>query len=352
MPPKVSTRSKAVAPAQAPTAATAASSTRAPVQVADNANTTAMEEDPDLADYDLDEIMADVQKLASDPMPTTPGQISDASDDDDSEDAEPEESDQALLERLQRERQELNTKWQTATRKMARKTATYEEAKAAEALVLEKDEEIAMLNRISGTERPQEEKTTTSAPEKKGNDDQLILKVPKDTPRFNTGSNVRQFLVGVKDSITAYVGQERFERDCQRYLCFLTQSPSHRRQLDDELDARKGEKLTWKELETLFLRIAMPVRERMDEIRNIIGLGRKSNETYRQFALRINHDVTMLGIKDDNEVIIDSLMDKVPDTVYNDMLLMLRMEKKSRCHFTSIKDFTDILSDMAGPTMD
>jgi hypothetical protein len=90
----------------------------------------------------------------------------------------------------------------------------------------------------------------------------------------------------------------------------------------------------------------------MEEIRKIVGLGRKSNETYRQFALRIHHDVTMLGIKDDNEVIIDALLDKVPDGVYNDMLITLRISKNARCRFTSIKDFTDILSDMAGPTMD
>lgn len=316
-------------------------------------------------DYDEDAIMEDVAAITSASgnevhLPDTPGRLQDDEDEDlldesnefaDNLVEELQETDDALLATLHLEREELVSTWRIVVRRMAKKLATLSEANDADTKVKEIDQKIAMVKKLSQSEQPMDEDSTDKA-EKKGKNEQLVLKIPPDMPRFDKGSNTRTFLVELRDSITAYVGRDRFERDCQRYLSYAIRSSTHRHQLDEELEARKDEKISWKELEIMFLRIAMPVRERMDEIRKIIGLGRKSNETYRQFALRVHHDVTMLGIKDDNEVIIDSLLDKVPDDVYNTMLLTLRLEKRTRCRFTSIHDFTEILSDMVGPTMD
>ncbi|KAF9921750.1 hypothetical protein BGZ67_000272 [Mortierella alpina] len=95
----------------------------------------------------------------------------------------------------------------------------------------------------------------------------------------------------------------------------------------------------------------MPPRQRMVEIKNIVDMGRELDESYRQFAMRVQRDILMLGIEDSNSVILDSLQHKVPDDIYNTMLIALRIEKQ-RTKFTSIKEYNDILFQMSGPTTD
>ncbi|KAF9554522.1 hypothetical protein EC968_009597, partial [Mortierella alpina] len=355
MPPKVSTRSKTAAPAAEANAPAASSSGTSAVRFQDPA-TIDPDYDPDFVDEDMD--MEEVAGMSAtnnneEELPSTPGHLPEEDDDDlndESNTDNPVESDEELLFNLHLEREVRVSQWEALVRKMAKGQATVSEAEAAEAKVSDVDKQIAMMMKIgANAQSPQEE--PTDKPETKGKTEQLVLKIPKNMPHFKRNDNARTFLVELKDIITAYAGRERFEQDCARYLSYAIHS-DFRRQLDDELEARQGDKITWKELEAMFLRMVMPVKDRMEEIRGIIALGRRSNETYRQFALRIHHDVTLLGIKDDNEVIIDSLQDKVPDGVFNDMLITLRIAKQSRCRFTSIKDFTDILSDMAGPTVD
>ncbi|KAF9270948.1 hypothetical protein BGZ68_004542, partial [Mortierella alpina] len=63
----------------------------------------------------------------------------------------------------------------------------------------------------------------------------------------------------------------------------------------------------------------MAPRQRMVEIKNIVDMGREHDESYRQFAMRVQRDIMMLGIEDNNSVILDSLQYKVPNYVLSNM---------------------------------
>jgi hypothetical protein len=162
-------------------------------------------------------------------LPDTPGLLQDDEDEDlldesnefaDNLVEELQETDDALLATLHLEREELVSTWRTVVRRMAKKLATLSEANDADTKVKEIDQKIAMVKKLSQSEQPMDEDSTDKA-EKKGKNEQLVLKIPPDMPRFDKGSNTRTFLVELRDSITAYVGRDRFERDCQRYLKVL-----------------------------------------------------------------------------------------------------------------------------------
>ncbi|KAF9944863.1 hypothetical protein BGZ70_004270, partial [Mortierella alpina] len=255
-------------------------------------------------------------------------------------------TDQELLQRLNEERKGLLEAKHAAVRRLAAGRASREEAEAAVLAVADKDRSIALMREMLMETPPVGQPSTST--KGKGNYEELPLKLPPGLTKFGKESNARLFLSELKSTITAYVGNNRFAKDAARYLRYYS-GEMYRRQLDDELDPRENETIEWKELESIFLRITMPPRQRMIEIKNIVEMGRNPGESYRLFSMRIQRDIMMLGIEDTNSVILDSLMYKVPDDIYNTMLLSLRLEEK-KTKFTSIEQYTDVLGRMSGPT--
>ncbi|KAF9554052.1 hypothetical protein EC968_009936, partial [Mortierella alpina] len=223
--------------------------------------------------------------------------------------AAPTGEDQRRLQNLHEERALLRNNLATVVRRLADKQATLEEATAAKDAVTRKDLEIQLMKEVLQSEPPAghsegNEKEETDLKE----EPERYLKFPTTgVPKFQDGDNAREFLAELQSTLTAYAGEQRFNKDAQRYLYYYTQGYNHRRRLQDELRKRKHESLTWEDLESIFIRITMPPTNRIDEIRKIVDTGREFNETYRQFAMRVQRDVLLLGIEDSNSVILDAL---------------------------------------------
>ncbi|KAF9984731.1 hypothetical protein BGZ80_008216, partial [Entomortierella chlamydospora] len=176
----------------------------------------------------------------------------------------------------------------------------------------------------------------------------LSLKITADMPRFESNSDPREFLDKVKHLVTAYIGRESFEKYCDRYLSYLTVSEFHRQLLEEEFNQRT-EPLTWDACETIFLRIALNEQERIAQVKALLETGRKDNESFRQFAMRIARDIRIYGVKDDNEMVLTLLGATVSDDLLNQMVTRLQARKPDAVTFTSISDFTKTLSGFVGP---
>ncbi|KAI7816111.1 hypothetical protein BC939DRAFT_497650 [Gamsiella multidivaricata] len=175
------------------------------------------------------------------------------------------------------------------------------------------------------------------------------LKVTKDMPRFKNDSDPRAFLDQVKHIVCAYVGDDMFEDQCSRYLSYLTVSSFHSQALKEEFAKRPKTKLTWDECEAIFLKIALTEQERIEQIKQLLPTGRESRETYRQFAMRISRDIRIYGVKDDNEMVLTLLSATVSPDTLNNMVARLHVRKGAAVDFTSINDFTSVLSGLVGP---
>ncbi|KAF9969073.1 hypothetical protein BGZ75_003158, partial [Mortierella antarctica] len=133
---------------------------------------------------------------------------------------------------------------------------------------------------------------------------------------------------------------ERFDELSQRYLLYLTKSKFHRHLLEDELNKHKGTKLTWEQCETIFLRVALSDDERHNQVIELLNAGRKPNESYKRFAMRISRDIRVYGIADNSEMVLSILRRTVPNIVLDQMILMLKFTKgPTQREFKSITDF-------------
>ncbi|KAG0352137.1 hypothetical protein BGZ54_002952, partial [Gamsiella multidivaricata] len=175
------------------------------------------------------------------------------------------------------------------------------------------------------------------------------LKVTKSMPRFKNGGDPRAFLDQVKHTVCACVGDDMFEDQCSRYLSHLTVSPFHSQALKEEFAKRSKSKLTWDECEAIFLKIALTEQERIEQIKQLLITGRENRESYRQFAMRIARDIRIYGVKDDNEMVLTLLSATMSPDALNNMVTRLHVEKGASADFTSINDFTRVLSGLVGP---
>ncbi|KAG0011963.1 hypothetical protein BGZ81_001847 [Podila clonocystis] len=130
------------------------------------------------------------------------------------------------------------------------------------------------------------------------------LKVPTDAPRFLPGTVPRLFLDDLQSKVSAFIGQDAFDEDCERYLLYLTNVPHIRTSVKDSLAAltRDPALSHWEWCEALFLLHALSEHERMMELNNLLGMGLLPGETYQQFAIRVARDTRIYGVKDDNEI--------------------------------------------------
>ncbi|KAG0284215.1 hypothetical protein BGZ98_006005, partial [Dissophora globulifera] len=161
----------------------------------------------------------------------------------------------------------------------------------------------------------------------------------------------REFLDNLKSKVSTYVGQPVFERTCSRYMLYLTKSDSHRQALEEEFDKRKNEQLSWETCEAIFLRVALTEEERINQMMDLLKAGRRRDETYSQFAMRIARDIKVYGIKDDNEVVLSLLASAVSNDALNMMLIRFTAEsgEKGVRRFVSINAFVKTMSDLIGP---
>jgi len=172
-------------------------------------------------------------------------------------------------------------------------------------------------------------------------------------PRFEKESDPRTFLADLKHTVSAYVGDQAFTLQCGRYLKYLTKSEFHRQALDKEYEkkgSKDGYNISWDDCETIFLKVSMTEQERIGKIQQLCAAGRESNESYREFAMRIDRDIRVYGIKDDNEMVLSLLASLVKPTTLDTMQLTLRLEKNdANAEFTSVCDFIRIMGGMNGP---
>ncbi|KAF9897122.1 hypothetical protein BX616_006152, partial [Lobosporangium transversale] len=176
------------------------------------------------------------------------------------------------------------------------------------------------------------------------------LKVTDDMPRYTLGSSPRKFLDDVRHVVCTYVGRETFEKSCDRYLLYLTISDYHRRYLEQELKKLPEDQKTWEKCEATFLKIALTEQERTSQFNKLLEKGRGAHETYHQFAMRLDRDVRVYGVRDDNDMVISMLQATMNNHTLHIMIAMLQNYKKQYVtSFTHISDFIKILGNLQGP---
>ncbi|KAF9274298.1 hypothetical protein BGZ68_000786, partial [Mortierella alpina] len=162
----------------------------------------------------------------------------------------------------------------------------------------------------------------------------------------------RQFLDQLKHMVMPFVGKELFDANCDRYLSYLVINEYHQQCLEFEFNKKRqeGKTLTWEECEIVFLKIALSEQERVKQIKTLLETGREEHESYRQFAMRIARDMRLYGIKDDNEMVLSLLSATVTPDTFNMMVTRLQvLNQSAEMRFTSISDFTKIMSNLIGP---
>lgn len=271
-------------------------------------------------------------------------------------------SNEELLQRMNSERQSLLARKAALGRELA--LATSNEVMAAhEASLGFAEQEIALLEKrmhyLLGAIRDAAAIYDPLVPEISSrhgtdtlsatlDDAEVSLKITRDMPRFNKNDNPREFLDQVQHIVSAYVGQATFEKECTRYVLYLTTSDYHRNRFKEELARRAVSKLAWDECESVFLGISLTEQERIEQIKALLETGREAKESYREFAMRVSRDIRVYGVKDDNEMVLTLLGATVPCDILNFMQLRLFVEKGIN-KFVSVNDFTNILSTMVGP---
>lgn len=118
----------------------------------------------------------------------------------------------------------------------------------------------------------------------------------------------------MKQTVSSYIGDERFAYDGHRYLRYLTANTQNYNKLILELDKLK-ETSTWEQCEFLFIKVTMDQQQRINELLNLLSLGMKADETYAQFSHRVGRDACIYGISENNEIIIAQLLEVMPKVV-------------------------------------
>ncbi|KAG0369173.1 hypothetical protein BC939DRAFT_470806 [Gamsiella multidivaricata] len=188
-------------------------------------------------------------------------------------------------------------------------------------------------------------------PTAKGIEYQKPLEITKDMSMFQTGSDPRQFLDELECTVCAVVGEQVFANLCGRYLMVFTGKPDVLRLLMEELNKRVNEKLSWDTCQTIFLRITLTDSERCRRINELLSTGRFSNESCRQYGLRIGRELRIHGCPDDDLNILAILKSTVPPMALLNMTTHLILQRR-KMGFTSLKEFTEILSGLDGPAAD
>ncbi|KAF9179083.1 hypothetical protein BGZ51_004077 [Haplosporangium sp. Z 767] len=88
---------------------------------------------------------------------------------------------------------------------------------------------------------------------------------------------------------------------------------------------------------------------RIAQFKQLLEIRRMEKESYRQFAMRIARDIRICGIKDDNELVLSLLSATVNPETFNLMVTRLHILKRKEATFTSIADFTKVMSGLTGP---
>ncbi|KAF9301664.1 hypothetical protein BGZ74_006427, partial [Mortierella antarctica] len=178
------------------------------------------------------------------------------------------------------------------------------------------------------------------------------LKVPTDAPRFLPGTVPRLFLDGLQSKVSAFIGQDAFDEDCERYLLYLTNVPHIRTSVKDSLAAMTRDPALshWEWCEALFLLHALSEHERMMELNNLLAMGLLPGETYQQFAIRVARDTRIYGVKDDNEIVLASLSNSLPSETLNLILFSHRISRGDiDAKISSIITLTEYMKRLVGP---
>ncbi|KAG0012097.1 hypothetical protein BGZ81_001774 [Podila clonocystis] len=178
------------------------------------------------------------------------------------------------------------------------------------------------------------------------------LKVPTDVARYLSGSVPWLFLDDLHSKVSAFVGEDVFEEDCERYLHYLTDVSHIRTSVKDTLAAAtRDPALThWEWCEAVFLRHALSEHERMMELNKLLAGGLLPMETYQQFVICVTRDTRIYGVKDDNEIVLASLANSLPSEILNLILFSHCISRGDLdAQMSSVIAFTEYMKRLVGP---
>ncbi|KAF9083977.1 hypothetical protein BGX29_002805, partial [Mortierella sp. GBA35] len=129
------------------------------------------------------------------------------------------------------------------------------------------------------------------------------------------------------------------------------QDEQTRQQFNDELTHHGSSSLTWEECEVAFVDSVLTPKERFDTVARVAEIGRRSKESYRNFALRLQRSVRVYRIDDGNTTVLSGILRSMPSLELN--LIKGAIQKAGTSLFEvkmdSINEILSVISAMEGP---
>ena len=193
------------------------------------------------------------------------------------------------------------------------------------------------------------ESDSESSSDDSESEDNRQLIIPKEAPRYYEGDNVKAFLDSFHVDMPSLLGPKKFDKLCKRYLIVLTKCKIIKKALMDEFETEGLEHPTWEQCEVIFMRVAMSEDDRTVQMMSAISSGRAAHETYKQFALRMLHDVNLYGIIDKNEMVVSLIRAGLNDEAKNN--LANKLANKSKEKYTSVIELLKDIKTLSGPSL-
>ncbi|KAF9081435.1 hypothetical protein BGX29_004529, partial [Mortierella sp. GBA35] len=233
-----------------------------------------------------------------------------------------------------------------------------------ERIVCQKTDEHARFAAALSLGQPKASTTTspTSATATVATSDSKKLTLDSGTPRFGDaklgkGQTYRVipdphlFLDSFKTYCENSYGEAPFLASAQRLLCMAIQDEQTRQQFNDELTHHGSSSLTWEECEVAFVDSVLTPKERFDTVARVAEIGRRSKESYRNFALRLQRSVRVYRIDDGNTTVLSGILRSMPSLELN--LIKGAIQKAGTSLFEvkmdSINEILSVISAMEGP---
>ncbi|KAF9577471.1 hypothetical protein BGW38_007294, partial [Lunasporangiospora selenospora] len=174
--------------------------------------------------------------------------------------------------------------------------------------------------------------------------------IPKHVIRYDgKRQTARAFLSQFRRLLTAHLGAERFEQQCERLMVLCIDEEHYAIQFQEGLKPFPAESRGWTICQQVFINACLTQAQRDEEVERLTRIGMFELETYQNFAIRIERDLHVYGVKDDNDLILNQLEKSIGTMTYNQMLTNHRFTNPMARSFTKLSDFLTECKMLKGP---
>ncbi|KAF9581919.1 hypothetical protein BGW38_000896 [Lunasporangiospora selenospora] len=184
----------------------------------------------------------------------------------------------------------------------------------------------------------------------KSDTDSILDSIPKHMARYDGKSmTARAFLSQFHRCLLPHLGEEKFERQCSRLMLSCITEESSSIQFQEGMNHNTSSPPGWDTCRRVFLCACLTQAQRDEEILRLTQHGRFDKETYQNFAVRIETELRLYGIKDDNNLILTQLEKVIGPDAYNFMLIFHLQTNPNSSSFASLSEFLKQCKKLRGP---